>query len=231
MIIEIDGYEFDADVDKTAEYYNNITLCDCPCCRNYYTSAAEKMPELAEMLLRFGVDIAKPDEIFWSEHEGKCAYDQVSYTVCGSIKRCGEYEIDLYGEGYFVSIVPNNDYVPNQQTEEYFVLNVFGVALDWVLDEPFEETPLPPKSKWRLAKTCAIIGAVAAVLVPILYVETTGVGLSADVSRIARTVSFGFLLAACVITFLERKARGQKPSIGLISITIGLLIAGICLWI
>lgn len=36
-----------------------------------------------------------------------------------------------------MNIVINNDYIPNEQKDEYFVISVYGIKLAWVLDEPF----------------------------------------------------------------------------------------------
>lgn len=35
-LISKDGYKFTVDIEKTKEYYNTHSLCDCVCCRNYY---------------------------------------------------------------------------------------------------------------------------------------------------------------------------------------------------
>ena len=43
--IKIDEYTFFVDVEKTREYYETHSLCDCASCRNFYAQASEKLPE------------------------------------------------------------------------------------------------------------------------------------------------------------------------------------------
>ena len=46
--IKIDEYTFSVDVEKTREYYETHSLCDCASCRNFYAQdaqAREKLPE------------------------------------------------------------------------------------------------------------------------------------------------------------------------------------------
>lgn len=61
--IKINNYKFSVDIEKTKEYYNTHSLCDCVCCRNYYKQIEKELPKLKEFLDNFGVDIAKPDEV------------------------------------------------------------------------------------------------------------------------------------------------------------------------
>lgn len=43
--IKIDEYTFFVDVEKTREYYETHSLCDCASCRNFYAQAREKLPK------------------------------------------------------------------------------------------------------------------------------------------------------------------------------------------
>ena len=43
--IKIDEYTFFVDVEKTREYYEAHSLCDCASCRNFYAQAREKLPK------------------------------------------------------------------------------------------------------------------------------------------------------------------------------------------
>lgn len=43
--IKIDEYTFFVDVEKTREYYETHSLCDCASCRNFYAQARGKLPE------------------------------------------------------------------------------------------------------------------------------------------------------------------------------------------
>lgn len=138
--IEVDDWKFSVDVEKTKEYYKNISLCDCPNCRNFYAQIEEKLPKLKDFLSEFGVDVSRPDENASIECEDSIDYLSVDYTVCGEIIEVGKYEIDIY-DNLFLSIVVNDDCVcPNEQTGKYFTFTVFQIVLPWVLDEPLNPT-------------------------------------------------------------------------------------------
>lgn len=138
--IEKDEWKFSVDVEKTKEYYKNISLCDCPDCRNYNVQIEEKLPKLKDFLEEFGVDVSRPDENSSVELETSIDYLSVDYTVCGEIIEVGKYEIDIY-DNLFLSIVVNDDCVcPNEQTGKYFTFTVFQIVLPWVLDEPLNPT-------------------------------------------------------------------------------------------
>ncbi|MBQ4644307.1 MAG: hypothetical protein IJB72_00935 [Clostridia bacterium] len=134
--IEKSGYTFSVDIERTREYYNTHSVCDCPCCRNFYAQAEKTFPKLKEFLDSFGVDITKPDEI-WSVETDNCIdYLNVDYTVCGVIINSSEYEIDIY-DNLFLSIVVSDGFVsPNEQSGPYFTLSVTQIKLPWVLKEP-----------------------------------------------------------------------------------------------
>lgn len=152
--IQKDEYVFLVDIEKTEEYYKTHSLCECICCRNYYAQIKNKLPELAEFLKEFGVDISKPDEIMSVEMDDYIDYLNVDYTVCGNVKSMGEYEIDIY-DNLFLSIVITEGFAsPNEQTGEYFTISVTKIELPWVLDEPFpkpitEKLTLKPKKIFK----------------------------------------------------------------------------------
>ena len=140
MLIEKDAYKFSVDIEKTKEYYNTHSLCDCVCCRNYYKQIEQELPKLKEFLDDFGVDISKPDEIMSVENEGFIDYLNVDYTVCGNVINMSEYEIDIY-DNLFLNIVVTEGFAsPNEQTGEYFTLSVTNIRLPWVLEVPFPTT-------------------------------------------------------------------------------------------
>lgn len=113
-------------------------MCDCVGCRNFYIQVKEKYPLLNNFLEKFGADVVKPDEIAWGDvTDGELDYIVVHYTVNGKILATDKYEIDI-SDTTFLNIVIENGYVPNnQETEDYFVVSVFGILLPYILDEPF----------------------------------------------------------------------------------------------
>lgn len=140
MLIEKDDYKFSVDIEKTNEYYNSHSLCDCVCCRNYYKQIEQELPKLKEFLDSFGVDISKPDEIMSVENEGFIDYLNVDYTVCGNVINMSEYEIDIYDKLFLNVIVTEGFASPNEQTGEYFTLSVTNIRLPWVLEVPIPTT-------------------------------------------------------------------------------------------
>ncbi len=123
MRIICDDYEFDVDVQKTSEYYDKHSLCDCPACKNFYYQVKNAFPILSSFLADFGVKVDKPDETGWSEEGKEIDYHFVAYTVDGKIRKLGKYEIDIKDGGLFLSIVIN------EQTSDYFVITVYGIRL------------------------------------------------------------------------------------------------------
>lgn len=140
VLIEKNDYKFSVDIEKTKEYYNTHSLCDCVCCRNYYKQIEQELPKLKEFLDNFGVDIAKPDEIMSVENEGYIDYINIDYTVCGNVINMSEFEIDIYDNQFLNVIVTEGFASPNEQTGEYFTLSVTNIRLPWVLDVPFPTT-------------------------------------------------------------------------------------------
>lgn len=144
-IMQQNGYILSVDIDRTREYYKNISLCNCGGCRNFYAQAREKLPKTGNFLAEFGVAVDRPDEIAWIDDDNGITYLFVSYTVCGKIIRSGNDEMNI-ADTVPVSIVINDPvtsggYVPNQQQGDYFVLDVMiNGSLPWVLDEPFQES-------------------------------------------------------------------------------------------
>lgn len=147
--IQKDEYVFSVDIEKTQEYYKIHSICDCGYCRNYYAQISNKFPKLNCFLSEFGIDISKPDEITSVEMDNYIDYINVDYTVCGSVKAMGKYEIDIY-DNSFLSIVITNGYAsPNEQDGEYFTISVTQIKLPWVLDDPF---PKPITEKFFKTK-------------------------------------------------------------------------------
>ena len=150
--IEKGGYIFSVDIERTKEYYNTHSLCDCACCRNFYAQVEKTLPKFKAFLNDFGVDIAKPDEISSIETDNCIDYLSVDYTVCGEILNLSEYEIDIY-DNLFLSIVVSDGFVsPNEQSGPYFTLSVIQIKLPWVLNEPIP-TPIKVVKQNKFSKS------------------------------------------------------------------------------
>ena len=140
MIVQKQDCKMDVDVDKTIEYYREHSLCDCSGCRNFYAQVKIALPKLEEFFSELGVDISRPDESAWGDLlDDKLDYYFVAYTVSGKVLEYDKHEIDLQDGELFLNIVIDDNYIPNEQKDEYFVISVYGIKLPWVLDEPFPD--------------------------------------------------------------------------------------------
>lgn len=145
--IALDSYRFAVDLPATRSYYQKHSLCSCASCRNFYEQIRSTHPQLGTFLQRFGVDVARPDEVSSIETAESIEYIQVAYTVCGRIEAMGEYEIDLHAPEPISIVVHNSCDLPNEQAGECFTLCIYGIHLPWVLSEPF---PASPQKRSRL---------------------------------------------------------------------------------
>ncbi len=137
-IINKEDYIFNIDIEKTKDYYQQRTLCECDECQNYYRQAEDTFPTLKKFLSDFGIDIARPDEICSTYHSGVVEYDAVAYTAIGECIKCGEYEIDMKDGGLFLNLVINKSPVfPNEQEDiQCFEIVIYNIHLPWVLETP-----------------------------------------------------------------------------------------------
>ena len=137
MEINIQGNVFDIEFEKTKEYYQTHSLCDCPNCRNFYLQVSDRLPLLTSFLVDFGVSVDRPDELASIELNHEIQYLFAAYTVCGKIRDCINKKIQLQEDGLCLDIVFDDHYIPNEQSGEYFVIGIYNITLLWRLDEPF----------------------------------------------------------------------------------------------
>ena len=134
MDVKIDGCVFDVDLERTRAYYQSNTLCTCSYCRHYRENIRQRYPRLTELLERFSVDPARPDEAESYEQDGVIEYAAVHYTVSGSILAGGKKETQLEDtETLRLIFEPGGKgaeaYYPNEQEEPYFYITVWGVKI------------------------------------------------------------------------------------------------------
>ena len=137
--IQKDKFVFSVDTEKTKEYYQTHSLCNCVCCRNYYEPIKSRFTKLNTFLSEFSVAISKPDEISSVETDGYIDYLNVDYTVCGKLNSMDECEFDFFEDKILHIVISNGFISPNEQTGDYFTISVMNIKLPWVLDEPFHE--------------------------------------------------------------------------------------------
>lgn len=152
MIAEIEkgGSIFHVDRDKTFKYYTTHALCDCDGCQNFYKQIKGLFPELEDFLDKFGVDIAKPDEMPWYDIDNHIQYTPY-YTVTGKIEKINTQKMDIGNLNvvFYQSGSPYTD-IPNEQTEPYFIIGVSIIDLPWILDTPFPSVPAKKNFIMRL---------------------------------------------------------------------------------
>lgn len=134
MEVKTDGGVFDVDPERTGVYYQSNMLCTCACCRHYRENVWQRYPKLAELLERFGVDPARPDETEPYEQDGVIEYAAVHYTVSGSIL-AGSVEETRLDDTEALRLIfeqggkDAETYYPNEQEEPYFYITVWGVMI------------------------------------------------------------------------------------------------------
>ena len=134
MDISFEGIFCDLDLVRTRTYYQSNTLCTCAYCRHYRENVRQRYPKLTELLERFGVDPARPDEAESYEQDGVIEYAAVHYTVSGSILAGSKEETRLEDpEALRLIFEPGGKeaeaYYPNEQEEPYFYITVWGVKI------------------------------------------------------------------------------------------------------
>ena len=71
--------------------------------------------------------------------DGELNYMVVHYIVNGKMLETDQYEIDI-SDTTFLSIIVENGYIPNnQETDDYFIVSVYGIVLPYILEEPFTQ--------------------------------------------------------------------------------------------
>ena len=131
MILKIDDWVFDIDVEKTREH-SSFALdshCTCGYCENYYRSVQLVCPELSSFLEQFCVEIQGPSEMFPFEPT-LCL---LGYKVFGRIRQFGREPMMVNG----IPVMP----IPRE--EGLFLLEVGEINLPWVLEEDMDEVISP----------------------------------------------------------------------------------------
>ena len=143
MILQIDDWKFDIDMERTMAYSANEATehCNCAYCRNFYAAVDREYPALRSFLAQFGLNIEAPDEQMPYDYQGKMYYDSV-YMVSGTILSMGRKPL-LVGDVLISPKSADDVQINHSCPEPFFALDVGTVALPWVLDEPMKETVSP----------------------------------------------------------------------------------------
>ena len=140
MEIKLEGCVFDVDLPRTKTYYETNEVCGCAYCRHFRENVRQQYPKLTELLARFGVDAARPDETEPIELDRSILFTAVHYTVCGSAIEPADREAVLRTEEMLRICLERGDEkapsFPNSQREPYFCVSVWNLSLpcEWAAD-------------------------------------------------------------------------------------------------
>lgn len=140
MVITLNDWVFDVNVDATMEYSNSITkdYCQCGYCRNFRSAAHTSYPGVHDLLRKFGNQISTPEELMPFEptvYEG-------SYCISGTILQRGQQPIH-YGQCRIWVLSQSETDYETECESPYFVLRSEALELPWVLDEDMDEVISP----------------------------------------------------------------------------------------
>lgn len=130
--VNIDGNVFDIDKAGTEEYYRDVELCTCDDCRRYYRRIPGLYPKTQELLSRFSLDIAKPDELFPTELENETQYG-AAFTVCGRIVSLTFPDIELREKQGTVPVkfIREEEVLfPHKQEKDFFGIEIFNINIE-----------------------------------------------------------------------------------------------------
>ena len=103
MIIEIEGYKFDIDKEKTEKFYNEKSIT---------FNSNKKFENLEKLLKRFFVDIRKPE---------KQSKSELYFKIIGKVLEFDKHEIDVFGENFFCNIMVSDD-----EDNDFIYFDIFG---------------------------------------------------------------------------------------------------------
>ena len=135
MILQIEDWKFDIDLQRTMEYSSQEAAdhCDCAYCRNFYTAVDKVCRYLRPFLAQFGLDVEAPDVLYPYDIDGKMFYEG-EYLVFGSIIERGKHAITV-GSAYVEPMEKST----HEHDAAHFVLSLENLEIPWELDEPLED--------------------------------------------------------------------------------------------
>lgn len=132
--------DFDYNISKEYRFKYEIQ-CDCAYCRNYYKTFKTKYPESSKIIEFFGLSIDFPLEIMPLE------FDKINkemqyisyYTVKGKLNENGLIlNIEELEIRFLKGSDTNNPCPDPKMKEPYFLIEISGIKLNWVLDEEID---------------------------------------------------------------------------------------------
>ena len=135
MILRIEEWIFDIDMERTMSYSASEAAehCDCAYCRNFYEGIDCYAPGLREFLVKFGVNIEAPDVLYPYDIYDDMFYDG-EYVIFGNILQAGNDGITCGS----VRIYPQEKTTHLHQGD-HFAIFIEGLQMPWILDEPLSD--------------------------------------------------------------------------------------------
>lgn len=140
VVLSVNDWIFDVDIDATAAYCANVTAdpCGCGYCRNFRSAVNDAYSQLNLFLAAFGSQVDAPEELMPYE---PTVYE-ASYCISGRVLQAGELPITVGNCGVYVLCAEDTDY-ETQCAKPYFVLRTGCLELPWVLKEDMDEVISP----------------------------------------------------------------------------------------
>ncbi len=140
MILQIDDWKFQVDLERTKEHSSFVSSehCTCGYCENFYRAAGLTYPGLKPFLARFGIVMDGPSEMYPIEPTLYLA----GYRVFGRILQFGNGPMMV--DGIPVTAEPVD--------EVHFMLEVGEMPLPWVMAEDMNEVISPANEPEFLEK-------------------------------------------------------------------------------
>lgn len=131
MILEIEDWRFQVDVEATRDRTSRYSFehCQCGYCKNFYDAIDAAYPFLRPAMERFGVNLEGPSELMPFEPTLMLA----CYRVDGEILRWGRANLSICG-------IP---LVPEVGEDATFLLWVGELEIPWLQEESQEEVVSP----------------------------------------------------------------------------------------
>ena len=131
MVLKIDDWFFQVDLEKTKEHSSFVSSQHCTCgfCENYYRTILSVCPGLKDFLMQFNQLVDAPSEMYPIDP----AWYLSGYRVFGQVLQFGLAPMMV--DDVPITAEPVDD--------TNFLLEVGELELPWVMDEPWEDVISP----------------------------------------------------------------------------------------
>ena len=149
MILQLDDWKFDIDMERTMSHSAEEAQDHCTCgyCRNFYAAMEASIPQLKPLLAQFGIDAQAPDMLAPYDISKDRMWYEGEYAVFGKILEMGKQP--LHTDGFLLTPTYDEEYPLSQPV---FILSLESAEIPWILDEPMEDVVSPANEPSFLKK-------------------------------------------------------------------------------